>query len=241
MGKEVPKPKNWLESLNYAIEGIIYAFKTQRNMKYHFCIAVGVLLISLLLDLPAVEFVLFAITVIMLLFAEMINSAIEETVDLLEQKYNIVAKNAKDVAAGAVLITSVAVVIMGYIIFSKYLSHPLALGLRRAQEHTGHLAIVAILLVIIGVVATKAHFGKGDPLHGGMPSGHSAVAFSLWTSITFLSRDPLVVILALVMAAMVSHSRLIGEIHTRAEIVWGALLGIGITSLIFYIFAIPVK
>lgn len=241
MEEKVPKPKNWLESLNYAIEGIIYAFKTQRNMKYHFSIAVGVLLISLFLNLPAIEFVLFAITVIMLLFAEMINSAIEETVNLLEQKYNIIAKNAKDIAAGAVLITSVAVVIMGYVILSKYLLHPLSLGLRRAQEYTGHLAVVSFLIVIIGVVATKAHFGKGEPLHGGMPSGHSAVAFSLWTSITFLTRDPLVVILAFLMATMVSHSRLIGETHTKAEIIWGAVLGIGITSFIFYLFSLPVK
>jgi diacylglycerol kinase (ATP) len=74
-----------------------------------------------------------------------------------------------------------------------------------------------------------------------MPSGHSAVAFSLWTSITFLTRDPLVVILAFLMATMVSHSRLIDEIHTKAEIIWGAVLGIGITSLIFYLFSILIK
>ncbi|MFQ5585479.1 MAG: diacylglycerol kinase [Thermodesulfobacteriota bacterium] len=241
MEKKIPKPRNWLESLNCAIEGVIYAFKTQRNMKYHFSIAIVVLLTSLLLNLPAVEFVLFAITVIFLLFAEMINSAIEETVNLLEQRYNIIAKNAKDISAGAVLISALAVVIMGYVILSKYLLHPLSLGLRKAQAYTGHLAIVSILLVIIGVVTTKAYFGRGEPLHGGMPSGHSAVAFSLWTSITFLTRDPLVVLLAFFMAAMVSHSRLIGEIHTKAEIIWGALLGIGITSLIFYIFSLPIK
>jgi len=237
MEQKARKPKNWLESLNCAIEGIIHAFKNQRNMRYHFIIAAGALLLSLLLDLPAMEFVLFAMAVIFLLFAEMINSAIEETVNLIEEKHNIFAKNAKDVAAGAVLISALAVAIMSYVILSKHLFGPFSRVLEKAPGYAGHLALVSSLIVLIGVVATKAWFGRGLPLHGGFPSGHSALAFSLWTSITFLTRDPLVVILAFFMAAMVSHSRLIGEVHTRAEIIWGALLGIGLTSLIFYLFS----
>ena len=239
MVQKVNKPKNWWESLNCAIEGIIHAFKNQRNMRYHFIIAAGALLLSLFLDLPAMEFVLFAMAVIFLLFAEMINSAIEETVNLIEEKHNIFAKNAKDVAAGAVLIAALAVAIMSYVILSTYLFAPFSRVLERAPGYAGHLAVVSLLIVLIGVVATKAYFGRGLPLHGGFPSGHSALAFAIWTSITFLTRDPLVVILTLCMAAMVSHSRLINEIHTRAEVIWGALLGIGVTSLIFYLFSPP--
>ncbi|MEE8185832.1 MAG: diacylglycerol kinase, partial [Thermodesulfobacteriota bacterium] len=234
MKNNIIKPKNWLESLNCATEGIIYAAKTQRHMRYHFVIATIVLLLSLFLNLPTIEFVLLAISVIILLFAEMMNTAIEETVNLIEQKYNIIAKNTKDISAGAVLIASMCVAIMGYVILSKHLFAPFSLALETAKTYTGHLAVVSFFLVIIGVVITKAYLGKGKPLYGGLPSGHSAVAFSLWTSISLLTMDPMVAILSFIMATMVSHSRLLTGIHTKTEVTLGAILGVGITSLIFY-------
>lgn len=125
---------------------------------------------------------------------------------------------------------------MSYLLFSKYLTTPLSSLLREAKEYSGHLALVSLLLVVIGVVILKASVGKGRPLHGGMPSGHSAVAYSLWTSILLLSGDPVVVLLAFLMATMVSHSRLTAGIHTKAEVFFGAILGIGVTFLIFYLY-----
>jgi len=238
---EVKKPTNWLESLNYAIEGVIYAIRTQRNIRYHYIIATIVLLSSIFLRLSATEFMLLVISVVFLLFAEMMNTAVEETVNLLEAKYNVFAKNAKDVSAGAVLISSISVAVMGYILFSKYLDTPLSFVLQETKEYSGHLALVALLLVVIGVVVLKAYLGKGKPLHGGMPSGHSAVAFSLWVSVLLLTSDPLVSLLTFVMAAMVSHSRLEAGIHTRLEVVFGALLGIGMTFLVFYIYSFSLK
>lgn len=233
----VTRPKNWLESLNCAIEGVIYAFKTQRYIKYHYAIAVTALLLSLILDLTTTEFVLFSLSIVTLLFAEMFNTAIETTVDLLEEKYHELARVAKDVSAGAVLISSIGVFIMGYIVFSKYLYEPMGIALMMAKAMAGHLAIIALLLVLIIVVISKAYLGRGRPLHGGMPSGHSAVAFSLWTSVTLLTMDPLIALLTLLMAVMVSHSRLLGGIHTMKEVFLGALLGTGITFLVFYIFS----
>lgn len=238
---EVKKPKNWFESLNYAIEGVIYAFKTQRHVRYHYIIAAGALFLSLFLELPVIEFVLFAMAVIILLFAEMMNTAIEETVNLVENKHNMIAKNAKDVSAGAVLIASIGVVIMAYMIFTKYIYEPMGLVLREAKTFSGHIAVISLLLVLIAVVTLKALAGKGRPLHGGMPSGHSAVAFSLSTSISLISLDPFVVILAMVLAVMVSHSRLVGGIHTRVEVFLGGLLGFGLTLLIFRVFFLTLK
>lgn len=238
---EVKKPKNWFESLNYAIEGVIYAFKTQRHIRYHYVIAAGALFLSIFLELPVIEFVLFAMAVIILLFAEMMNTAIEETVNLVEDKHNMIAKNAKDVAAGAVLIASVGVVIMSYMIFTKYIYEPMGLVLRASQVFSGHIAVISLLLVLIGVVTLKALAGKGRPLHGGMPSGHSAVAFSLATSISLLSLDPFVVILSMALAVMVSHSRLVNGIHTRLEVILGGLLGFGLTLLLFRIFFLTLK
>lgn len=240
--KELRKPKNIFESLNCAIEGIIYAVKHQRHTRYFFAVAVVALLLSLILRLPETEFVLFSLSIIILLFAEMINTAIETTVDLVcGKKYHILAKLAKDVAAGAVLISSIGVFIMGYIIFSKYLVDPFSYGLQVGSAYTIHIAVVTLLIVLIGVVALKAYFGKGTPLHGGMPSGHSAVAFSLWASIVLLTLNPIIALLTFLMAIMVSQSRLVTGIHTKLEVFLGALLGIGVTFLIFYIFSIISK
>lgn len=239
--REVKKPKNWLESLNYAIEGVIYAFKTQRHVRYHYVIAAAALFLSLFLELPVMEFVLFAMAVIILLFAEMINTAIEETVNLVEDKYHLMAKNAKDVSAGAVLIASIGVAIMAYMIFSKYIYEPMGFALREAKAFSGHIAVIALLFVLIAVVTLKAWSGKGTPLHGGLPSGHAAVAFSLATSISLISLDPFVVILSVVLATMVSHSRLIAGIHTRLEVFLGGVLGLGLTLLVFRLFFITLK
>ena len=236
--QEIQKPRNSMESLNCAIEGILFAAKTQRHMRYHYIIAATILLTSLILNLPMLEFILFALTIIILLFAEMFNTAVEQVVDLVYEKHHIMAKQAKDIAAGAVLISSVGVFIMGYVIFTKYLVYPLSLILKEAKGLSGHLAVISLLIVLIAVVFSKAYFHKGRPLHGGMPSGHAAVAFSLWVSITFISLNPMVSIFTFVMAIMASHSRLIAGIHTPFEVMLGGILGAGLTFLVFYLFVI---
>lgn len=240
--KELIKPKNIFESLNCAIEGIIYALKHQRHTRYFFAIAAIALLLGLILNLHEIEFVLFSISVVILLFAEMINTAIESTIDLVcGKKFHPLAKAAKDISAGAVLLSSIGVFIMGYLIFSRYLINPFVIGLQTMKVFTGHIAVVALLIVLITVVASKAYFGKGSPLHGGMPSGHSAVAFSLWAAVVLMTLNPFVTLLTFIMALMVSHSRLIAGIHTKSEVFLGALLGAGVTFLIFYIFSVVSK
>jgi len=240
--REAPRPKNMLESLNCSIEGVIYAVRHQRHIKYFFAMAAASLFLSLILNLPLTEFVLLSLSVVILLFAEMVNTAIETTIDLVcGKKYHALAKIAKDVSAGAVLISSIGVFIMGYIIFYKYLTGPFSQVLQTGSVFKVHIAVVALLVVLINVVASKAYFGKGTPLHGGMPSGHSAVAFSLWASIALLTIDPVVTLLTFIMALMVSHSRLIAGIHTKFEVFLGALLGTGLTFLIFSIFSFVSK
>ena len=240
--KELVKPKNVFESLNCAVEGVIYAVRHQKHTRYFFAAAAASLFLSLILNLPATEFVLLSLSIVILLFAEMVNTAIETTVDIVcGKRYHALAKIAKDVSAGAVLISSIGVFIMGYVIFSKYLTIPFSQVLRTGSAFKVHIAVVALLVVLISVVASKAYFGKGAPLHGGMPSGHSAVAFSLWAAVVLLTVDPVVTVLTFVMAVMVSHSRLVGGIHTKLEIFLGAILGTGLTFLIFSIFSFVSK
>ncbi|MCK4519445.1 MAG: phosphatase PAP2 family protein, partial [Candidatus Omnitrophica bacterium] len=77
---------------------------------------------------------------------------------------------------------------------------------------------------------------KGKPLRGGMPSGHVAVAFSIWTMIVLLTRENLVAVLALIMVILIAQSRVRVKIHTLWEVVVGGLLGVIATLLCFQIF-----
>jgi diacylglycerol kinase (ATP) len=86
------------------------------------------------------------------------------------------------------------------------------------------------------VVIVKSATGTGTPLHGGIPSGHAAVAFSIATAVSLNTHDPLISVLSLALASMVSHSRLLMKIHSIREIVIGASIGSGITLLVMQLF-----
>ncbi len=82
----------------------------------------------------------------------------------------------------------------------------------------------------------KAFFGKGEPLRGGMPSGHAAVSFSIWTAVFYLTGSVPIVILTFLLAVLVSWSRWSSGIHRPIEVIAGAMLGAGVTFLFFRLF-----
>ncbi|HBT20296.1 MAG TPA: diacylglycerol kinase [Peptococcaceae bacterium] len=107
------------ESFINAWEGLKYAVKTQKNMRIHLSAAFVVLLLSWLLSINARDFLYIVFAISFVLFAEMINTAVEKTVDLFMSTYHPLAKTAKNVAAGAVLIATINAVIVGLIILGK--------------------------------------------------------------------------------------------------------------------------
>ncbi|MEJ2699165.1 MAG: diacylglycerol kinase [Desulfuromonadales bacterium] len=231
------KPSNWLERVNCAIEGILWAARTQLHLRYHLVAAVGVLLLAVFFRISTLEFILLTFAVTLVIFAELINTALEVVVDMVSPEFHPLARRAKDVAAGAVLASSIGTVVIGYMALSRFLFPSIAHGLNLLGRPAGELPVVAVLVVIIAVVLLKALFGRGTPLHGGMPSGHAAVAFSVATSIALSQVAPLIILLVLVLAAMVSHSRLLLGIHTLKEVLSGALLGAGLTFILYLMFA----
>lgn len=232
--KDPLKPSRWLESVNCAVEGILWATRTQRHMRWHCLSAVAVVMVALFFRVSATDFMLLALAVTLVLFAELINTAVEVLVDLVSPEYHPLARRAKDVAAGAVLVTALGAAVMGYFALSHYLFPPLGRGMALLSRPPGELAVFSVLAVTLLVVLLKARFGTGSPLHGGMPSGHSAIAFSIATSIAFSQVGPVVSLLAMGIATMVSHSRLLLGIHSFKEVLAGGLLGIGVT-IGFYI------
>ena len=227
------KPTNWFENLNCAIEGILYAAKTQRHMKVHFFVAVVVLFLSLYLDISRMEFIILVLSITLVLFAEMINTAIEETINLIHEEYHPLAKIVKDAAAGGVLIASFGAIVTGYWILSKPLFSYVETGIIAVKRAPEYVTIISLVVVVFIVIIMKSHFGKGMPLHGGMPSGHAAVSFALWTSVALITVDPFITVLTLILAVMVSHSRLLLGIHRTREIFLGGLIGF-LTTLLFF-------
>lgn len=230
------KPTRFIDKVNCAIEGILYAARTQEHMRRHFLAALILLLSVLFLRVTPLEFTLLTVSVCFVLCAELLNTAVEAVVDLVSPDFHPLAKIAKDVAAGAVLVAAFGAAVMGYLILSKYIFPIYREALAMIGSPTELGIIVSLLMVVIVVVILKAFMGKGTPLEGGLPSGHSAISFAIATIVSLHTQDPLISVLSIIMAVMVSHSRLLLRIHSVREVILGALVGIGITLIIMLLF-----
>ncbi|MCR6544030.1 diacylglycerol kinase family protein [Dehalobacterium formicoaceticum] len=111
------KSSNFLESISFALSGIIHAYRTQRNMRIHSFFVLVVLFFALLLSLTRIEMAILILTMLMVLTLEMVNTALEAVVDMVTEEYLPLAKIAKDVAAGAVFLASLGAVLIGILIF----------------------------------------------------------------------------------------------------------------------------
>jgi diacylglycerol kinase (ATP) len=189
---------------------------------------------ALVLDLTLQEFALLALAITLVLFAELVNTAIEVVVDLVSPEFHPLAQRAKDVAAGAVLLASVGALVLGYLAISRFIFSNATIVGNDYMHSTGNLAILSVVVVVLLVVLVKARIGKGTPLHGGMPSGHAGVAFSVATSLTFSDVGLIVIALAWLLAALVAQSRVLLGVHSFSEIVAGGIIGI-ITTMFMHI------
>lgn len=227
------KPKNFFNSVNCACEGIIHALKTQRHMRIHFISALLVIFLGLYLNITITDFVIIAILINLVIVSELINTAFEITMDIFKKDFHISIKYVKDICAGAVLLSSVIAFFGGIFVFSKYIFKGISL---RISEGGLYLGSISLLLVVITVILIKAYYRRGKPLRGGMPSGHSACAFSLWVSLVLVQENIFLLIISFILALIISLSRFYLGIHKKEEVLYGAFLGGGLTYLIFIIF-----
>lgn len=228
--------KRWVKSANYAIEGILHSAKAERHLRYHLYAAASVLLLSYIIGVSRQDFLVIALVTIIVILAELLNTAIEAVTDLLSPEKTEMAKVAKDVAAGAVLITALGAATIGYIILVPYIKRWFHEGFYIARHSEEEVSIIALILVLILVVITKAYMGKGSPLRGGLPSGHAALAFSIWVIVTFTTGSFISSFLCFILASVVAASRVIQRIHTTWEVILGGLMGSAVTFLLFKIF-----
>lgn len=226
-----------LNPFKVALTGVAVTFRTQRHMRFHVYTVVFVTVLALFLNFALRELIILLFTVSLVLIAEMFNSAIETTVDLVEQNYNPLAKAAKDIAAGAVLITTIiALIIGGVLILGETRWESIRANFAsEGLGPTGMVRIAAGFLVILMVVVIGKGLGRrGQVLKGGLVSGHAAYSFFLAIAIMALTDQWLASALAILLAAIVAQSRWEAKIHSIYELTLGAGVGTIVGLLLFY-------
>ncbi|MBI5440066.1 MAG: diacylglycerol kinase [Deltaproteobacteria bacterium] len=231
------KPDTWLESLNCAVDGILHAVRTQRHLRWHLLAGLAVLVLAPGFAVSSSEFALLALAAGAVLIAELFNTAVEAGVDLVSPEFHPLAKAAKDVAAGAVLVAAFVAAAVGWVVLWPRVSPP-ASGALQALDRLQPVGIVSTLLsVLVLVILGKVLVGRGRACHGGFPSGHAAVSFAIATLLALHTRDATVAALSGLLALMVSHSRLLLRVHTRVEVAVGGALGAAVSALLYWLFA----
>jgi diacylglycerol kinase (ATP) len=174
------------------------------------------------------------------LIAEMINSALEAGIDVATTSFDPLAKLAKDIAAGAVLIATINALAVGYLVFVDRITDPSSRAIDRLRDAPTGITLVALVLTVILVIGAKAYTGRGRPLRGGLPSGHSAIAFAGWMAATYILGDSthwfLISTLTFIMALLVAQTRVEAGIHSFVEVVSGGVLGALVTLVLFQLF-----
>jgi len=227
--------RDWFDSFNDAANGILRAARTQRNLRAHLLLALAAISAASLLRLRTAEIVLLALAIGLVLVAELFNSALEVLVDLVAEHEHPLARAAKDMAAGAVLVAAAIALTCGWLVLVPRLRAPVTEAIVAAERGPEYITGLALAGTTLAVVLGKAALGTGQPLRGGMPSGHAAAAFSLATAGAFASRDALVTLIGIGLALLVAQSRLLCRVHTLREVIAGAVLGCLATILLFQV------
>jgi undecaprenol kinase len=115
--KDNKRKYKYSETFKFALEGIRVSIKNEKNIRFHLLISVFVIVFAIIFNLSQTEWIFILIAIAGMIVVEMINTAIERVVDLVTDQYHPLAGQAKDIAAGAVLIYAILSVIIGMIIF----------------------------------------------------------------------------------------------------------------------------
>jgi diacylglycerol kinase (ATP) len=229
-------PLQVAEPFKVALNGLVYTFKTQRHMRFHLYVVVVVVLLGIWLNIGHRELLAFLLTISLVIVAEMFNSAIEATVDLISPNYHPLAKFAKDIAAGAVLITTIIALVVGALVIlgeSRWEAIKTSLTGEGFGLPVGWRLILGCLVLFLIVVIGKGLGQRGQVLQGGLVSGHAAFGFFLAMSTVFLTDNALTVGIAFLLAAIIAQSRFEAKFHSIFELSLGAVVGVMLSLLIF--------
>lgn len=195
------EPRKWIRNFRYAYEGIQYALSSQRHMKFHFTVSVFVLLFAMLLRLSKLDILFILASITLVIVMEMINTAVEKTVDLAMPDRHPLAKIAKDVAAGAVLVTAVFAVAVGAIVFYEPVDTLLREWRMQHISLSAGMVVAFVALVLILIIAIQVRL-SGKSGTAWRPSLIAAVSFAIATLICLVSGESLVILLSVLLCVI---------------------------------------
>jgi len=223
-------------AFDFAFQGILYATRTQRNMRVHLIAGSLALFAALELRLERAYVAVVVIVIVLVIALELVNTAVEAIVDLMTVAHHPLAKIAKDASAGAVLVVSMGALIVGYLAFYEGVTAGGAKVSAAVAAVPRNYAFVALAIVGVVTIFMKAFARRrGTPLQGGAVSGHAALAFAGATLIALLGQTLVVALLAYFLAFLVSQSRVEGGIHSLGEVAAGGIIGAAITVGLFFL------
>ena len=222
------KNKTFFSATRNALNGIIHAFKTEKNLRLDYLAGVLVLLISMFFDFTKTELICLIITIGFVIFAEMINSTVEYIVNLVKTEYDLNAKAAKDIAAGGVLIASIISVIVAYLLFVDKIRQASTALLTAVLSSKSHMLVTILFVVTLLVVILKGVFSKDKDNNyvKAFPSARVTISFALSTYLFVITQNLLVGGVALALSLMVSSIKRENDKTTMVQVILSALLGI---------------
>lgn len=229
---------NFIDAIKNALNGLIYAITTQSNIKKQLVIASIIMILSLFFDFSTTEFLCLVFAVVLVIFSEMCNTAIETLVDLYTDIYHPKAKIAKDLGAGTVLLMSINSVIVAYFLFFRKIDiskigESIFYNLIKSPVDLAFVGIILTAIVIIAIIAYATTRKNKDGKNKFIPSGQSALASALLTLIGVNTKNVLVFTLALFLALLILENKIESKKKSYAEIIFGASMGFLIILVVY--------
>lgn len=222
----------WRKSFRYAYEGIKYALVTQRNMKFHFSASFIALFSALFFKISKLEILFLLLAITLVIVTELINTAIENAVDLAMPEKHPIAKIAKDVAAASVLVAACFAVAVGLIIFFEPIERWIY-GFREQVVEVSAAAVWIYLgLVALTLLVVDTRFSKGRPLR---PSLWMAASFSISMLISLITLQPLVMVLSFTLSLLFLIMLYQRRTRTLPALLLGAAIGSVVTVLAYWL------
>lgn len=229
------KNKTIFSAMGHAIDGVIRAFKTERNLRIDYTIGLFVLISSLFFDFTKTEFACLCLTIGFVIFAEMINSTVEYIVDLVTDKYDDRAKAAKDIAAGGVLVSSGVAVIVAYFLFVDKICNATNVVIDSILGSKLHVLLTIIFAVVLLAVILKGMFGKGEKYSQSYPSARVALAFGLTTYVYIITKNLFIMAISFLLSIMIAQIRIENTKIKPIYMIISAVLGILVVLIIYQI------
>jgi len=232
---KVTKNKTWFSATKNALNGIIQAFKTERNLRIDYILGVLVFCTSFFFDFTKTEFAALCLTIGFVIFAEMINSTVEYMVDLLTDKYDERARAAKDIAAGGVLIAAAVAVLNAYFLFIDKIKDASTIMLEKILSSNTHILVAILFVVVLFVVILKGIFSKERNYVKSFPSARIVISYGLATYLLIITQNLIVGAVSFVLCFMISQLKRENDKITTSYVILSALLGILLVLIVYQI------